>query len=81
MVHARSKNEEAWRSYRAMIESGGRPKLHDKTQNMLGAKAEFARRPLTADMFDWGSPPTRRALFEIEQSQDEAAKRLACVAH
>jgi hypothetical protein len=27
-------------------------------------------------MFDWGSPPARRALLEIEVSQDEAAERI-----
>jgi hypothetical protein len=44
MVHARSRNEKAWRDYRAKIEA---------------------------------SHPHRRALLEIELSQDEFAKRLA----
>jgi hypothetical protein len=43
-VHARSRNEKAWREYRAKIEA---------------------------------SHPHRRALLEIELSQDEAAQRLA----
>jgi hypothetical protein len=27
-------------------------------------------------MFDWGSPPAPRALFEIEVSQDAVAERI-----
>jgi hypothetical protein len=45
MVHARFKNQKAWREYRAKIEA---------------------------------SHPHRRALLEIELSQDEVAKRQAC---
>ena len=39
--------------------------------------AQFVNRPTTNDVFDWGSPPDRKALLEIELSQDEAARRLA----
>jgi hypothetical protein len=77
IVHARSKNQKAWRDYRAMIEAGGRAKVLKTNQNFFGAMARFVNRPIRDDMFDWGSPPHRRALLEIELSQDEVAKRLA----
>jgi len=76
MVHARSKSPKAWRDYRAMVEAGGRAKVMKSNQNFLGAMAQFVNRPITADMFDCGSPPARRALLEIEVSQDEAARRI-----
>ena len=75
MVHARPDNQKAWRDYRAMIEAGGCPKVLKTNQNFLGAMAQFANRPITEYMFDWGKPPNRRALLEIETSQDEVANR------
>ncbi len=77
MVHARTRSPKAWSKYRAMIEAGGRAKVLKANQTILGAMAQFAIRPITADMFDWGRPPQRRALLEIEMSQDEVARRLA----
>jgi hypothetical protein len=59
-----------------MVEAGGRAKVMKSNQNFLGAMAQFVNRPITADMFDCGSPPARRALLEIEVSQDEAARRI-----
>ena len=76
MVHGRAKSPKAWRDYRAMVEAGGRAKVMRSNQNFLGAMAQFVDRPITADRFDWGSPPARRALLEIEVSQDEAAERI-----
>lgn len=77
MVHFRTKNPKAWSDYRAKIEAGAQPKITKTNQKMLGAMAQFVNRPTTDDMFGWGSPPQRRALLEIEMSQDEVAKRLA----
>ena len=57
-----------------MVEAGSRAKI---LRNYFEFKAKFLTRPITADLFDWGSPPHRHVLQEIEQSQDEVAKRLA----
>jgi len=75
-VHNRSKNPKAWRDYRATIEAGGRAKVIRANQNFLGA-TRFVDRPISPDMLDWGSAPSRRTLLEIEQSQDEVARPLA----
>ncbi len=64
MVHFRSRNPKAWSEYRAKIEAGARKKIPSK-------------RSTGSDLFEWGSPPTRFALLEIERSQDEVARRLA----
>ena len=76
MVHARSKNQQAWQRYREAIEAGGRARVTKTNQNFFGAVAQFVSRPITAEMFVWGSPPRRKALLEIELSQDEVAKSL-----
>jgi hypothetical protein len=72
MVHFRARNPKVWSDYRAKIEAGGCAKLIKKKQRYPGGTAKF-----TDDMFDWGSPPLRRPLLEIEMSQDEVAKRLS----
>jgi len=54
------------------MRAGGCAKLIKKKQRYPGGTAKF-----TDDMFDWGSPPLRRPLLEIEMSQDEVAKRLS----
>ena len=65
-VHDRTKNPAAWREYRAKIEAGGRKKI---CAAKMGLKGD--------DQFDWGDPPTRPVLLEIERSQDAVAERLA----
>ena len=71
MVHLRSTNPKAWRDYRSKVEAGGRAKILKENQRYPGGTSKFT----TDDMFDWGSPPQRQALLEIELSQDEAARR------
>lgn len=73
VVHHRSTNPKYWSEYRAKVEAGGRATILKVNQRYPGGTSKF----LTDDMFDWGSPPQRQALLEIEMSQDEAARRLA----
>jgi hypothetical protein len=76
MVHCRHRSEEAWRLYRHMVESGGRP-IPVGGRHFPAFQQKFLTGKILPGLFEWFDPPQRQALREIELSQDEAAKRAA----
>jgi hypothetical protein len=74
MVHCRHRSEEAWLLYRQLVESGGRS-IPVGGRNFPAFRQRFLTGKLAPVLFHWFDPPVRRALLEIELSQDVAAKR------
>ena len=74
MVHSRQRNQEAWRIYRDMVESGGRA-IPVGGRNFPAFHQKFLTGKILPDLFERFAPLQRQALREIELSQDEAAKR------
>jgi hypothetical protein len=69
MVHCRHRNQEAWRIYRQMVESGGRA-IPVRGRHFPTFQQKFLTGQITSALFEWFDLPKRRALSEIELSQD-----------
>lgn len=76
MVHCRHRNEERWLEYRRIVEDGHRTTVPFLTRNWGRFMGEFLRPILLPESFMSVQPIERKALYEIELSQDEVAKRL-----
>ena len=75
MVHCRHRNQSAWREYRQFVESGGQAKPF-RGRDWPGFQKVFLGPTIAMDAFRPVMPPTRKALLEIELSQDKIAQRL-----
>jgi hypothetical protein len=76
MVHCRHLSQEAWSIYRSMVENGGRA-IPVRGRNFPVFRQRFLIRDITPDLFNWFIPSERRALREIEVSQDETLRASA----
>lgn len=76
MVHCRHRNEERWLQYREIIESGHRLTMPFMMRNWPMFRELFLIKPIDIGLFTSVDVPERKALLEIQLSQDEVAQRL-----
>jgi hypothetical protein len=76
MVHCRHLSQDAWSTYRHMVENGGRA-IPVGGRNFPVFRQRFLIGDITPSLFNWFTPLKRRALREIEVSQDEALRACA----
>jgi hypothetical protein len=76
MVHCRHRSEEAWSVYRQIVDRGGRA-IPVGGRHFPAFQQKFLTGKILPGLFEWFDPAQRQGLREIEQSQDQAAKRVA----
>ena len=75
MVHCRYRNEPVWRNYRDCVEFGFRARAFFN-RNWPGFQKEYLVETFAETSFTRARRPMRKALLEIELSQNEVTERL-----